>query len=858
MMNRFLTSFFSLSLLLIFAEVILPQSNFNVQQYRQFLAANQNLTTPQLLQMHNAGAFASKVFAPWDSALFNNQITTDFSLTPPEIELICNHGFMVSERLTRQSFGHSFLEIYNKDLPVFVSTDAILHPLHFSYDRILKNAEIGFLIDQVKSVLYNLKNKIPDLITKYAATPGMNKSLMDLDVFLTVPLKLLGESVNPAYPANSATVNELIALVMAQQMSTYTLFSDSTCRVIDFSQFTPRSHYTDPQYPQLAKYFRAMMWLGRIELYLTAPRAMGYPCPMPNTSDLQRQTVTVLLLREAMDLANAFPAYDEIEEVLRFFVGESDNVNFQNIDYLKNAAQITLASDILDSLVYFRFRDSLLTNDFAYQKILSQILVSTDADSVVPASAFLLFGQRFVIDSYIFAHVVYDKIIHDGNRIKRMLPNSLDILFGLGNDAAAQLLQPELDQYFYSPNLAGLRYLVDSYDNSFWEGTIYNLWLNSLRKLNPPANRSDLPLFMQTAAFWQEKMNTQLFSWAQLRHDNLLYAKQSYSAGTICSYPHSYVEPFPEFFANLKLLGIKAVQKFQSLTLFQPWFVTQVIDYFNAFSATMDTLRMISEKELAGTNLTTTERDFLKKMIYNQTTGSGDPPYGGWYPKLFFLDPQGDDGLKKEELIVADVHTAPTDAAGNWVGWVKHAGTGMVNLGVWVARQNDQWVAFIGPVHSYHEFTTTDFLRLTDEEWVATYYANSTRPSFTNLYLADANGNIKPSGNNLLTSVEDALTQLPLNKNLIVSNNYPNPFNPSTLINFTIPESLTGSRVTLKIFGIRGEFIAELINKELPAGNYLTRWEGKDMNGVPVSTGTYLYQINAGGHTASGKMVLLK
>ena len=48
---------------------------------------------------------------------------------------------------------------------------------------------------------------------------------------------------------------------------------------------------------------------------------------------------------------------------------------------------------------------------------------------------------------------------------------------------------------------------------------------------------------MQTAAFWQKMMNTQFSSWTELRHDNLLYAKQSYSGGTICSYPYGYVEP---------------------------------------------------------------------------------------------------------------------------------------------------------------------------------------------------------------------------------------------------------------------------------------------------------------------------
>jgi len=853
-MNNRLPRLFAFFFIIIISGTAFSQSSFSVQAYQDFLTANQNLTPQQLLQMHNAGLFRLTADVPWDSALFKDLISTNYSLTGPEKQLIRNNGFMVSERLTRPSFGHSFLEIYNQDMPAFISTDAILHPLHFSYDRILKDSELGFLINRVTLLLQNLKNQLPALQTRYQGNPGMQKPLQDMDVYLTVPLKLLGGNVNPYYPANTTTVNELITLVMAEQAAGYNIFSDSTCRMIDFSQFTPRSHYTDQYYPQLAKYFRAMMWLGRIEIYLSSPRGAGEPCPLPSTLDIQRQTITVLLLREAMELANGYPVYSEVEEVLRFFVGEPDNVTFENVDYLKTAAQIGLASDLLDAVNLKRFQDTLLTNSFAYQKILSQIIVSTGVDSVVPASAFLLFGQRFVIDSYIFAHVVYDRIPH-----RRMLPNSLDVLFGLGNDAAGQLLVPELNQYFYSTNIAGLRYLVDSYDNTFWEGTIYNLWLNSIRKLNPPVERSGLPLFMQGAAFWQEKMNTQLFSWAQLRHDNLLYAKQSYSAGTICSYPYSYVEPFPEFYENLKLLGQKAVTKFQSYTFFDPYFRNQVVEYFTHFSGVMDTLKLISEKELANQNLTLQESNYLKKMLYGTTGGgSGNPPYEGWYPKLFYNDPQGEDGLKREEMIVADVHTAPTDEVGNFVGWVKHVGTGKVNLGVWVAKQDGQWVAFAGPVYSYQEYTSTNFKRLTDEEWNATYYQNSTRPAFTNLYLADANGNMKPAGSNLLTSEETDPVVPPQEGDFVIANNYPNPFNSTTLISFTIPSGLSGSRVTLKIYTIQGELVKELLNAELSAGNYLTRWDGTDATEKPVSTGAYLYSITAGEKNVSGKMMLLK
>ncbi len=123
--------------------------------------------------------------------------------------------------------------------------------------------------------------------------------------------------------------------------------------------------------------------------------------------------------------------------------------------------------------------------------------------------------------------VVYDRINYQ--RVNwRQLP-ALDVMFALGNDAAAQLLVPELDQYHYADNLAALRYLIDSYEPEYWKGTFFNGWLNAIRALNLPTERSVLPQFMHTAAWWQEKMNTQLASWAVRM--------------TICSMPSSHTPP---------------------------------------------------------------------------------------------------------------------------------------------------------------------------------------------------------------------------------------------------------------------------------------------------------------------------
>ncbi|NTV79563.1 MAG: DUF3160 domain-containing protein, partial [Clostridiales bacterium] len=526
----------------------------------------------------------------------------------------------VSERMKKISFGESFLEIFHRDLPVFVSTDAILHAFHISYDRILTDMEVGLLEDRLIQLLWSLRNSIGQLHSNYGSNPDMITMLQDVDIYVTVPLLLLEETVSPYYPDNSGMIDSILNWIYDEQGGISSTIFSSTCRVMDWSQFKPRGHYVyDPQKPyDLEGYFRAMMWLGRIELYLIAPASFPVQCDNQTFEDIQRQAIDAFLIDELFDLANATPIYEEMENVIKFFVGESDNVTLENLDYLKAAISLNNPTELLDSLKMVEFQDTLMNQAFAYQLILSQILYSDpySPDSIRPASAFMIFGQRFVIDSYVTGSVVFDRILYFGNKICRLYPSTLDVLFSLGNSASAQLLIDELDEFHYSTNLAALRYLIDHYDPEFWGSSMYNYWLNSVRKLNPPEDRNGLPEFMKTAAFWQQKMNTQLASWTELRHDNLLYAKQSYTGGSVCSYPYSFVEPFPEFYSTLNEYSNEAYNYFTSLNFPDPAIKNKIIYYFGRCKGITDTLQTICEKELAGIPFNGAELAFLGGMIY--------------------------------------------------------------------------------------------------------------------------------------------------------------------------------------------------------------------------------------------------
>jgi hypothetical protein len=822
------------------------------------------MSTEDLLQMHPAAYFTDQINTNYQEALYFDTLDGYYDFTEYEKSLIEDHGFMVSERLKRISFGQSLLQIFHQDFPVFVSTDAILHAFHISYDRILTDMEVGLLEDRLIQMLWSLRNSIGQLHNTYGGNPDMITMLRDVDVYVTVPLMLLEENATPYYPENIAMIDTILNWIYDEQGGVSSTIFSSTCRVMDWSQFKPRGHYVNnPETGiNLEGYFRAMMWLGRIELYLMAPDSYPAQCPPQKFQDIQRQAIDAFLIDELFDIANATPIYEEMENILKFFVGESDNVTLDNLDYLKQAISLNNPSELLDSLKMVEFQDTLSNQAFAYQLILSQILFSNpmSPDTIVPASAFMLFGQRFVIDSYVTGSVVYDRIKYYGQKICRLFPSTLDVLFSLGNSASAQLLIEELNQFHYSTNLASLRYLIDHYDPDFWGSSIYNYWLNSIRKLNPPEDRSGFPEFMKTAAFWQQKMNTQLASWTELRHDNLLYAKQSYTGGSVCSYPYSFVEPFPDFYSTLNAYSNEALDYFTSLNFPDPGIKSKIIYYFTRCKGITDTLQTICEKELAGIPFSGAEIAFLSGMIYE--TGQSGVSLDGWYPNLFYDDivrgEWGYEGLMESDHIVADIHTTPTNCGGDPIGAISHVGTGSVNVGVFITKNHlGESTAFVGPVMSYYEYRTTNFLRLTDEEWASTYLQSALRPEWVNIYLADSLGETRGNGPSLITSVENDEKQI-IPQSQILLDNYPNPFNPYTIISFSVPYDLTNSFVELKIYDINGRLVNTLVSENLPAGNYLTKWAGNNASGSKVSSGVYIYSIRVGDRAVNKKMSLLK
>lgn len=106
--------------------------------------------------------------------------------------------------------------------------------------------------------------------------------------------------------------------------------------------------------------------------------------------------------------------------------------------------------------------------------------------------------------------------------------------------------------------------------------------------------------------------------------------------------------------------------------------------------------------------------------------------------------------------------------------------------------------------------------------------------------------------------VENAAAELP--QVFSLSPNYPNPFNPSTMIKFQLPEKngTATVRTVLRVYDILGRLVRTIVDEDMVPGFYTKQWDGLNDNGVRISSGVYFYSIMAGDFRQTKKMLLIK
>jgi hypothetical protein len=632
-------------------------------------------------------------------------------LADDELSKLREHGFVISNRKRFPGFTDGWLAIFKGDMPLYVSADALLHVIHRSYDRMLQEVEGSVLVPRLQGLLTGMREHLSGA----EGASLSSQARADADLFTAVALGLLeGRPIAPVAGADAGAIATWVdQATAAKGFADKPLFGST--RSVDFSQFRPRGHYAQssfvvkPGAPTLAAYFRAMMWLGRIDARITMPDRRG-------VLELHRRELELACALRALLGLPEMAAWQQLEATMNAFVGPRDAMGPADVDKfyrdlgIRDLGELAHVSDA-------KILATMTSGEYGQQRIRSDIFFShTNNKEPAPLpNSFSLTGQRYIVDSHVLSDLVHDKVRG------RMMPSPLDVAFAvLKNDQARAQLHGELDTYHYAADLTKARDRVEANGEPFWESSLYNLWLGAMRSLSsaPGANAHVGPL-MQSEAWGRRLMSTQLASWAELRHDTILYAKQSYTGSIACSFPDAYVDPYPAFYDKLAKFAGKGQALLSALDFGKEAGLSdQMKSFFDLLADVAAHLGHIAQEEVRGERPSKEELAFINEAVFE------DPPRGGgcgppirrvrgWYIRLFF---GGEDPLAFKPTI-ADVHTQPTDQGGNMVGKVLHVGTGWPRLMVVDIDTGKGPSPFVGVVSTYSEIVTDNFQRYTDEEW---------------------------------------------------------------------------------------------------------------------------------------------
>jgi len=598
-------------------------------------------------------------------------------LTSAEAKVQGQNGFVISREET-SSFHLGYTAAFRAHQRVYFTADAFLHAWHASYDTLLSTLETSVLAPELNAMLAELRGAL-------AKSSAPAEARGDVALFVDVAASLasgtaVSKEAAPLFKQAEAAAGE----------ATITLFGDPMS--VDLSQMKPRGHYT--QSKELERYFRAMMWLGRTEVRLAKKDAKA------EAWNVNRRAVRGLALFRALFTPRAERAWHVLDDATNALAGPPDSMSLPGYDRATKGLDLATASD--EAIVAAFDKEST-------QKIGSQLLPPKTGDI-----SFLPLGQRYVFDSHVLSAVTYGAL-----KTYRMMPSPLDVAYAVfDNPMALELLGKDLADPEYREALTGIAKRRDAMGPELWEGSLHHLWLSAIRALSPDRDKDkSLPAPMQSPAWEKRLLNTQLASWAELRHDNLLYAKQSYTAVAMCEYPDAYVDPYPAFFTAMAKMAEKG--RVLAATLpFQGGQGARVLAYFERVGAIATRLADMAARERRNEPLTSEQLDFMNHMVSIDGKHAGCTtvwePHG-WYADLHY---SADDVLMHKPTI-ADVHTQPTDEAGNPVGKVLHVATGRPRMFSVTIQTCVGPREYRGFVSSYDEVVTKEYQRLTDEEWSA-------------------------------------------------------------------------------------------------------------------------------------------
>ena len=613
-------------------------------------------------------------------------------------QMLEDNGFLV-----RPARHEQFFYIYDendyRNIPSFITSDSVLQLYHIFFDFSLRHIEQEKLLPAATLLSSRMLERS---LSTYNTTKEakLKKAAEMLTVYFAVA-KALFAGIPPAVPQGlAARVQGELTLIKA-----HTGRSVSPCfgHKMDYSQFIPRGHYTRSN--ELKRYFLGMLWFGQsifalqLDDHIRAVQLSTYYLLYSDINDPQWGKGKLKGL------------WETIYEPTTFYVGRVDDLSPEHVQQAMKEVygeKVFQVSQLADDAKLQKMRKRLIE--------LNPLKIKT-AYIDMPNVGVRFMGQRYVPDSEIFQRLTkYDK---------RNFPKGLDLFAVFNIPEATELLDTHYKEPAqwsgYLPEREKLTKEFAARPSADWEQNLYWSWLDALRVLLKPAHPK-APPFAHSKAWGYKQLHTALASWAELRHDTILYAKPSVGQAGDGEEPpkvRGYVEPVPDFFARLGRLLKQSEEGLRKRNLLTSRFenTAQRIGNLLAF------LEQIARKELTGEKITDKEYEeirFYGSVLEGLTSRMLGDEYSRWDVLV---------GPDRNVAVVADIATALSEALEEGVGTVDEIFV--------IIKVNGVLTLTRGGVFSYYEFTWPVSDRLTDERWQLMLKENKApaRPDWINRFL---------------------------------------------------------------------------------------------------------------------------
>lgn len=552
----------------------------------------------------------------------------------------------------------------------FITTDMFLHAWHLIFDRMLQKAESGYLSGALDKAMTRAAEELGKARGQLAAREGAYDSARDV---FDITRSLLGNKQASLSPKG---LEEIKRIMDANSFAPSLITGADT----DYSQYRPRGHYTLT--PELQRYFRAAAFLG----------GAGWDILSDTGEPAIESLRTAALITLVMDSAGK--DWTDFEAPVNFLFGRADDPG---------------PSELLPIVKRVIGDYSGLADDKKIRRLAAEIKTKIAPPRIGVAGSginFRVSGKKFSFDAYIFTMLTTPSVKG------RALPEGTDVMTVLGSAAAAEVSARNGKFPAYPGIVRSLTDEFRGFDSAFtkWLGLLGEGFKDSGSK----------QFFYRSPAWRWKKLLTASASWAELKHDTVLYAKQSgaemgggpvWEAGKFePPYPRGYVEPDPQTFDAI----IKIIERAEDFITRFP-FESKESEYtkkLEKLKTLCVTARDIARFEVGGRKLSINDYQNIKSLARSFTSDLLLPS-----DMTGYLDPDDVQDQLKMALII-DVATDPITAE-----TILLAGIGTPRaIYVFVDDKSGGHRVARGYVYSYYEFMSGSDNRMTGAEWKKIVY----------------------------------------------------------------------------------------------------------------------------------------